>query len=862
MLARATVSYALLAAVLLAGCAAPVPPKPPVDTTPKLRSPVTQTRASFDCNGALPRVHQQICVDDGLAQLDRSVVLQQYQLQQELDTLGSILLAANHRQWLLSRAELCPISADTARDEQAIACLSAMYRQRGRMLDEWAASRVSAGSGKNAWSNYAEYRLVDDRDAGSCKSLEQELNRDLQQHGIPSPARLTGVQMLAGTHAPDATVSLGNHQVKVELYNAGVYAGHQTRARGLTVNGQALLDDATLAFWVAEQPNYGGRAHAASSQTGDYGAIDVFQRGGRNLVLVNETWGFHSPAARGESAYAGLYALNGSSLQRLCLYQSYLTPPRTNTLAGLAVYAQLQSELEKMVGAPLPGMAQHERRDSFQNWKETQWTLLNLPLLAVDSREGREGALRQRHDQALEKLFQWSERNLNNKQAYRQLLPLLQPARQELRQLYSGQGLSGPDADSAADLLVHATLARAVENLAAPTQRVSLPLPVGANWQPRYTMAPAPGDLERGRQFATLHSVLLNNAPSHVVADFIRYETDTLGEHWGRGPDDSPATLAAVMRVDNLRLLLDAGMPVDQSNRWGKTALMSAAQQNQLDSLRLLLERGADVHAQTRRQTEVGVGGLERSQAEGGVQTALLLAAQHAAAPLITELLQAGAARQVWDGYNHQVCQAMQANSLIAEQERGALQQELCTEYASLPAAERKKIDVRAGTTLLYEQDGVSYSIDLQQRKTSLLFGRTLQTSAARLERRMRAMAVRVGVAAAHRNKLQIGGPLTLHIADMAGQTPEETQLFVSYPVTRHSAYSGSYNLVEHPPAMVLSTMFDSEYNDPSSTWRALYQAAIEQGLQPGNQGYLVMHTGGTRSVEYQLVVSDPAAGQ
>ena len=861
MLARATFSYVLLAAGLLAGCAAPVPPKPPVDTTPKLRPPVTQTRASFDCNAALPNIHRQVCADDGLAHLDRSLAGRQHQLQQELDTLGSMLLAANHRQWLLSRAELCPVAEGKERDEQAIACLSAMYRQRGRMLDEWAASRVSAEPGQSAWSSYAEYRLVDDRDADICSAWGQELNRDLQQYGIPSPARLAGVQMLAGTHAPDATVSLGDRQVNVELYNAGVYAGHQSRARGLTVNGQALLDDATLAFWVAEQPNYGGRAHAASSQTGDYGAIDVFQRGGRNLVLVNETWGFHSPAARGESAYAGLYALNGSSLQRLCLYQSYLTPPRTNTLAGLTVYAQLQSELDKMVGGPLPGIAQHERRDNFQNWKETQWTLLNLPLLGVDSLagSGREGALRQRHDQALEKLFQWSERNLDNKQAYRQLLPLLQPARQELQQLYLGQGLNRPQAASAADLLVHETLARAVESLAAPGQPVSLPLPAGANWQPRYAIAPAPGDLERGRQFSTLHSVLLDNAPPHVVADFIRYEIDTLGEQWGRGPDESPATLAAVMRVDNLRLLLDAGMHVDQTNRWGKTALMSAAQQNQLDSLRLLLERGANVYAQTRMQADIGVGGLERSQAEEGVQTVLLMAARDAEAPLIMALLQAGAARQVWDGYNHQVCQAMQENRLLTDQERGVLQQRLCTEYASLPAVERQKLDVRAGDTLLYELDGVSYRVNLLQRKSSFLFGRTLESSASRLERRMRAMAVRVGTAAAHRSRLQLAGPLTLHIADMAGQTSEATQLFVSYPVTQSSGYTGSYNLVEHPPVTVLSTMFDSAQNDPVSTWRALHHAAVEQGLQPGNQGYVVMHTRGQRLAEYQLVVIDPA---
>src|SRR5690606_6258209 len=199
--------------------------------------------------------------------------------------------------------------------------------------------------------------------------------------------------------------------------------------------------------------------------------------------------------------------------------------------------------------------------------------LLNLPLLGVDARAryGRDAALQQRHDQALETLFDWSERNITNKQIYRRVMPMLQPAWQELQQLFAGQGLTAAEARSAADLLLHETLARAMESLAAPTEPVALPLSPYANYQPRYAFAPAPGELERGRQFATLHSVLLNNAPAPVVRDFIAYETNTLGEQRGRGADQSPATMAAVLRPDNLQLLLEAGFDPDQGNTWGKT---------------------------------------------------------------------------------------------------------------------------------------------------------------------------------------------------------------------------------------------------------------------------------------------------
>ena len=849
-------STLLLGAALLVGCAAPVPPKPPIDTTPKARQPLPQTRASFDCNGALPQVHRQICANDELARLDKELAARQHRLQQQLDPVGSLLLAANYREWLLARSELCHLADEP--DAQAQACLMALYRQRNRELNEWRMPPAT-GSGPHALASYAEYRLADNRAPGLCEPLEQELNRDLRSNGLPSPARLSGTSLLAGSHASTAQARVDGRQVMVELYNPGLYAGYQIRARGMSIDGQPLLDDATLAHWIAEQPNYGGRAHAASSQTGDYGSIDVFQRAGRDLVLVNETWGFHSPAARGESAYAGLYQLTGTTLQPLCLYQTYLTPPRTNTLAGLAIYAQLQAELENIVGDPLPAMALHERRDSFQGWKEQQWTLLNLPLLGVDalSRYGHEGMVRQRHDRALEGLFDWSERNLNNKQAYRRVLPMLQPARQELQQLFIGQGLDDAQAGVAADLLLHATLARAVESLAAPTQPVQLPTPPAVNWQPRYAIAPAPGDLERGRQFATLHSVLLNNAPAHVVADFIAYEAGVRGDQWGRGPDDSPAAAAAVMQPDNLRLLLDAGIDPEQGNRWDKTALMSAAEQNQPQSVGLLLQHGANVHRRTRQQMNIGVGGLERREAEQGRQTALLLAAGHAGEQVLQLLLDAGAARQAWEGYDRQVCAALQANAGLADTERERLQGMLCGTYAALPATEREQLDVRRGDVLLYQLDGVEYRISLQQRPAAPLFGRTLQTTPDQLDQQVRSLAVKVGTAAVRRGHMQLTGPLTLYTPDLAANSASGLQLYLGYPVSSGAAHVAGYSVLNQPAVQVLSVRFDTERNDSVGTWRALIAAAREQGLAPTNQGFMVLHTRGGRTTEYQLVVTD-----
>lgn len=814
----------------LVACTTPEPVAKPV-------APPVQPRAislaSFDCVDGLPAVHRQICASEALSRLDKQVIEQYRDRLRGLDLPGALLLEANQRQWLLSRAGQCPLAG--AADAQD--CLIAMYRQRADDLANWPEAQPASQQSAHGLSAYAEFRLADSRDASLCESVKTALNQDLQRNGFPVPARLPGATALAGSHGPAASVELAGQRLSVELYDAGPYAGYQLRARGLSRNGQRIMDDSTLPRWVAELPNYGGRAHVSSSQTRDYGAIDIFRLGGRELVLVNETWGFYSPAARGESAYAGLYALDSQGLKPLCLYQSYLTPPRSNTLAGLPAFAALQTELNTLVGDPSAEVAQHERLDNAQSLKERQWTLLNMPLLGVQELQayGREGAIRQRHDDSLNRLFDWSERNLDNKLFYRRLLPMLQPAHSELQQLFSDQGLDSTQASTAADLLLHESLARASEYLAIPAPAPEAPLPPHADYRPRYAIAPTPGDLERGRNFATLHSVLLNNAPAHVVNDFITYETENLGERRGLSMDGSPAPMAAVQNPENLELLLRSDFDANQSNAWGKTALMAAAQLNQADSVRLLLSNGADVHSQTRMLPGTGVGGVERREAAQPRQTALLIAARQADAPVIEALRAGGALRQEWTGYAQQVCTALGSNPQLTSAAREQLQPTLCGTYSPAP------------------KQALQQSVQLIERPVVNLFARHYELTPQVFSVKIRQIAINLGMVAMRRGKVSIIGPLTLVFSDLAGNNPQLLKFDLGLPVSSGAAVVNNHKVMRTEQGLVLSTDFDQQRNDVEGTWRLLFDAAAAQGLTPANQGYVVIHD--SERSEYQLVV-------
>ena len=857
----------MLAATLatLGACAsAPVPGPAKPDLTPKLTPLNADTKASFECAGALPAVHRQICASDALAQQDKDLANYLRKRIDQLDVPGALVLEANQRQWLLSRAGQCGLGVDTATgvaaDGNAIACLQAMYRQRDAQLKAWPTPQPAAQRERHAWSTYAEFRVAEDRSNGLCSTIVNGLNQTMARDGRISMAALPGAELKAGSHAAVSSADVAGQQISVELYDAGLYAGYQQRARGLRINGEVVMDDRMLPRWVAEQPNYGGRAHASSSQTGDYASIDVFTYRGQTLALVNETWGFYSPAARGESAYAGVYSLQGGVTPQ-CLLQAYLTPPRTNTLRGLPAYSALDSELTKLAGDPLPGYSQQDRRDMHQRWKERQWTLLNLPLLGVDQvqRNGREAAVRARHDAAMDQFFGWSERNIGAKQLYRKLMPMLQPAHQELVSMFAAQGLKPEEASTAADLLFHETFARTMENLQPPAQAPAAPAVPFANYSPRYAFAPQPGALEQGRQFATLHSVLLNGAPLPVISDFVDYETDVLGSQRGVGPDGDTALMAAVENPDAVSFLLQRGFAVDDRNHWGKTALMSAAQADQPQSASLLLNAGANVHAQTERAPGLGAGGPDRKEAESPRQTALLIAAGEAGSRMIDTLVDAGAARQAWNGYDQQICQQVEKNTRLDQSQRARyLASDLCkAAYAPVPVSARKVVDIRAGDEMVVRDDGTEYAINLLTRPAMQLFGRRAEIARADMREEVGKIAVNVAMTAQRKAGGRINGPLNLVLENLADSTPEVLKPVVSFPVEGNIGSVGGYVLMVKQPELVLSIHFQADKHSVQGAWRALQSAAYTQGLKPSGAGYVVINNRGVNRVDYQLVVTD-----
>tara|TARA_Y100000780_G_scaffold30303_2_gene24849 strand:- start:4078 stop:6687 length:2610 start_codon:yes stop_codon:yes gene_type:complete len=851
---------------LLGACASSPPPgpKPKPDLTPRLSSLPAPGRASFDCSGALPEVHRQICDNDSLAAQDKALAELLHSRLDELDLPGALVLAASQRQWQLARAGYCGLGNDTdtamISNLDAQRCLQRLYQERTEQVRRWPMPQAAGRTQRHAWASYAEFRLADEQRPGFCGPIAAALNTALAAEGDPNIAQLAGAELLAGNRADTNEVSRNGHRYRVELYNAGLYAGYQQRARGLLIGERVVMDHRTLPAWVAKQPNYGGRANASSSQTSDYASIDLFSYQGETLALVNETWGFYSPAARGESAYAGVYAL-GAELQPLCLMQSYLTPPRTDTLRGLPTFALLDAELNSLAGDPLPGYSQQDRRDLHQRWKERQWTLLNLPLLGVDeyTRSGREAAVRQRHDAAMDAFFAWSERNLSNKQRYRRIMPLLAPAQRELAGMFIEQGLNAEEAELAANLLFHESFARTMENLQVPEQLPAELAAPFARYQPRYAFAPEPGALEQGRQFATLHSVLLNGAPLNVVSDFIAYETEVLGPARGQGADGDTALMAAVANPDAVSLLLQQGFDPNAGNDWGKTPLMVAAQQGEVESIRRLLAAGANVHAETRSVTNVGVGGPDRREAADGRQTALLLAATSANEASIRSLMEAGAMRQAWRGYDEQICRAVAGNTELSSGQRDSFKaSELCAStYAPLPVSAQKAVDIRAGDELQVREDGKLYPVRLLTRPATTMFGRATQMAPDELLAEVGGMAVNVAVTAQRRGKVRVSGPLNLVFDDLASNTPEQLNFMVAYAVDGTPVPQAGYQARQVPEQKVLSLDYDAAQHSVESAWRALYSAAYTQGLKPAQSGYVVIDNRGARRISYQLVVSD-----
>lgn len=95
----------------------------------------------------------------------------------------------------------------------------------------------------------------------------------------------------------------------------------------------------------------------------------------------------------------------------------------------------------------------------------------------------------------------------------------------------------------------------------------------------------------------------------------------------------------AIAHPQAMRHLLEQGADPNQTNPFGKTPLMYAAQYDQLETARLLLEAGADVNAKTLWPEDDCTYALSTSN-----MTALHYAARYASPELIELLLQRGAA--------------------------------------------------------------------------------------------------------------------------------------------------------------------------------------------------------------------------
>jgi hypothetical protein len=605
-----------------------------------------------------------------------------------LDLVGRMQLIANQRHWLLSRAAQCRVSdrrlGGAKPNPAQVACLKTRYNSRIGELRAWPQpqARKVAGGKFHPLTAYVEYRVVDGRDAAVCTDFAKRFNDAIGAIGGVDFTRMNGFTQITGSHGPFATPSVtsNGHRYEVNLYDAGPYASYQMRAYGLNVDGQAVVNDISVGSWIATLPNGGGRFSDTSSQTRDYSSIDVFRAGQRNYALVNETWGYYSAAAQGESSYAALYDVSDGGAQQRCLFQTYLTPPIANVFGNLPAFKELVAALDLMAGDMVANLAQDERRDEGLLQKETEWILLNMPLVPLTDAEryGRTGALRQRHDAALDAIFAWSERNVPSKLQYRRLLPLMQPARDELVRMYQQiQGLKPDEAGAAADLLLIDVIDRAAESLGDYAATAAAPLAPFANYNPRYAAAPAPGDLERGRKLTTLHSAALNRQPAATIADFLKYEA--AAPMRSVGPAGDTALMAAVRTPETVKQLLDAGFAVNATNDWKKTALMTAAQTDQFASAQILLDAGADPRRSTSCWHVDGAGALDNAEGAVAKRTALMYAAAGAGDPMLRLLLERGAEANARDAAGRSACDYLGDNKLLTDAQRAAVKGTLCT---------------------------------------------------------------------------------------------------------------------------------------------------------------------------------------
>ncbi len=486
-----------LLASLLAGCgiyhvAAPRPES--------AAGPVSAdaAAASSNCFEAETPAEIAICRFPEAASANRAMLREFHRGIREAGLFGRDVLLADQARWLLGLDAACHLPAAPAvADAAALACVAAALDVRRRVL----AAGHGTAAGAGAIAQYVIFRGLADAtpeaDPELCRAMAAGANLALGRVGTVDPGAFGGEE-LAGSHgAANAEVAPGR-AARVALYEANVFGLYQIRARGLDLGGVPAIGPLSLSELVQAQSrtNQGGRFSAYASQTGDYGAIDLFRYRGRLLGIAEDPWGSTAPAAPGEFAHAGVWDVSGTAAAPLCLFDTYEVPPGPERFDALPAFGAWRAALAEVNASAAPSLlGPAALRDASQLRADTDFVLLNMPLLAL--REAQAGGwtlwLRQRHDRVLDALFAWSTKSAGNKAVFDRVFAPLRPAAAALVGAY--QKMEALDADEARqaagiammEFLYGATLA------IAPDIGADLEAPLdAAGYRPRYPVLAAP----------------------------------------------------------------------------------------------------------------------------------------------------------------------------------------------------------------------------------------------------------------------------------------------------------------------------------------------------------------------------------
>ncbi len=455
--------------------------------------------ASTNCFESSTAAEKAACSVPSLAPLNRALTETLQRDLRSANVFSRDALMAVQRGWLLGLPAACHLPEDAgARPSAAsIQCLSQQFQSQTVTLASWHAP--AASSGNSAIAQYVKFRFsagLRGLNGPFCSALARDANASLARSGTVDPGSFAGATEIAGSHGQDSGV-YGGRRYAVELRLANAYGSFAQRARSVSVDNAAPVLDAVSLGQLLQSTaeNNGARFSAYASQTGDYGAIDVFTQGGRVIALLEDAWGFDTPAAPGEFAHAGAWDLSSGTPAPLCLFDTFKMPAEGGTFDQLPSYTPFQATLAQIATTGQPPLGVATLRDMGQLRAETQWMLLNMPL--VVSEQARNGGwtpwLRHRHDDVLDALFAWSTKESANKPNFDRAFALLRPAAQDLVTAYQQtQALSGEEAKEAAGIAIMEMMYGATVSL-APALGADLNAPASqAGSKPRYPILASP----------------------------------------------------------------------------------------------------------------------------------------------------------------------------------------------------------------------------------------------------------------------------------------------------------------------------------------------------------------------------------